>query len=138
MGRRTPSSALSLVLAAEWRWLGRPGGGGGGGSEERLPCPRQPQCRHRYPPSPATCQHSSGRAFAPHCNAGGARRGQRAPPPLLWPPVRGPESSLHFVQCCLLVSPSCLACYSDFTMLIWIRWVFALCFDWNSRTWFRE
>lgn len=34
--------------------------------------------------------------------------------------------------------PSFLAYYSDFTMLIWIMWIFALCFDWNSRTWFRK
>lgn len=37
-----------------------------------------------------------------------------------------------------LFSPSFLVYYSDFTMLVWIMWIFTLCFDWNSRTWFRK
>lgn len=62
------------------------------------------------------------------------------PSSLLWPPqfmAKIIHNSL-FVQCCLLFSPSFLAYYSDFTMLVWIMWIFTLCFDWNSRTWFRN
>lgn len=43
-----------------------------------------------------------------------------------------------FVQCCYLFPPSFLAYYSDFIMLVWIMWIFTLCFDWNSRTRFRK
>lgn len=66
-------------------------------------------------------------------------RRKEAPPGLLWPP----QSWLRLftsllVQCSHLFSSSFLAYYSDFIMLVWIMWIFTLCFEWNSRTWFRK
>lgn len=57
-----------------------------------------------------------------------------------WPPQFMAKVIRHslFVQCCYLFPPSFLAYYSDFIMLVWIMWIFTLCFDWNSRTWFRK
>lgn len=73
-------------------------------------------------------------------NVGGVRRRKRnavLPVATPVPTARIIHNSL-FVQCCHLFSPSFLSYYSDFTMLVWIMWIFTLCFDWNSRTWFRK
>lgn len=74
------------------------------------------------------------------CGRRNARKKKRRHPPL-WPP-QSPWLRL-FTTVCLYsaatcFAPSFLAYYSDFTMLVWIMWIFTLCFDWNSGTWFRK
>lgn len=135
-GRRTPlrntepgPSGGGVVARTPW----------GGGGAARSAC--SSLSSHRAVTttlSLAVCHTSQGTLLHPTQMRALQGEGKERRLPLLWPPLSTAKILHHTLYSAACLSPLLPAYYSDFTMLIWIMWIFALCFDWNSRTWFRK